>query len=100
MGKNRFSLEHEVKRIKGHMMTFEEFESILKRSLKNSLRGFPRDEISEYIRNEVPQIENLQEKYNEGVKRYQSRAEDDVRPYNMGFFGPLAQLENVLTLCF
>ena len=94
-----FDLDAEIMRIEktGRMMTFGEYREILKKSLINSLNGFPQEEVVEFFENEAPTIENIRGKYLADVERYKTTK---MMPRNAVFYGSLSQLGSVLALCF
>ena len=92
-----FDIEKEIRKIGDHMMTFDEFKSILKKDLDYSLSGFPKEEVQDYWENEVSKIDDIRGKYEKSVERYKVTK---LQPPNLAFLGALSQLGNVLWLSF
>lgn len=99
MGRS-FSLEDEIKKIKGRMMTFEEFKDILKKCLYDSLEGFPSGEVDAYLKSKVLNDKEVRERYDAGVKDYQMSKSAGNNFDNMTFYSEISRLDNLFSLCF
>lgn len=89
-----FDLEAEILRLGGKMMSYDEFYSILKKCLYDSLNGFSREEIDAYLNSDAFELRNIKEGYEQGMENFKTRQD------NMAFYGQLSRLDNLLSLCF